>query len=94
MCNFVIFFSVTFAFRLVFYSFIVGDQNSVDIFVWEAGQSSFRYFQSLDFAAVNKIHSFTPASGIGKAFQMLTDPKGSVKSWNGVSLTELEVVSL
>ncbi|XDC76153.1 hypothetical protein R6Z07F_007326 [Ovis aries] len=42
----------------------LGDQNSVDIFVWEAGQSSFRYFQSLDFAAVNKIHSFTPASGI------------------------------
>ncbi|KAI4584561.1 hypothetical protein MJG53_007840 [Ovis ammon polii x Ovis aries] len=50
--------------KLVFYSVIVGDQNSVDIFVWEAGQSSFRYFQSLDFAAVNKIHSFTPASGI------------------------------
>ena len=25
---------------------------------------------------------------------MLTDPKGSVKSWNGFSLTELEVVSL
>ncbi|OWK12555.1 hypothetical protein Celaphus_00003868, partial [Cervus elaphus hippelaphus] len=42
----------------------LGDQNSVNIFVWEAGQSSFRYSQSLDFAAVNKIHSFTPASGI------------------------------
>uniref|UniRef100_A0A8C3XBP1 Adhesion G-protein coupled receptor V1 n=1 Tax=Catagonus wagneri TaxID=51154 RepID=A0A8C3XBP1_9CETA len=41
-----------------------GNQNSVEIFVWETGQSSFRYFQSLDFAAVNKIHSFTPASGI------------------------------
>ncbi|XP_045053798.2 adhesion G-protein coupled receptor V1 [Desmodus rotundus] len=39
-------------------------QNSIDIFVWEPGQSSFRYFQSLDFAAINRIHSFTPASGI------------------------------
>ncbi|XP_036081242.1 adhesion G-protein coupled receptor V1 isoform X3 [Rousettus aegyptiacus] len=42
----------------------LGDQNAVDIFIWEPGQSSFRYFQSLDFAAVNKIHPFTPASGI------------------------------
>ncbi|KAB0406077.1 hypothetical protein E2I00_004999, partial [Balaenoptera physalus] len=41
-----------------------GDQNSIEIFIWEGGQSSFRYFQSLDFATVNKIHSFTPASGI------------------------------
>ncbi|XP_058430567.1 adhesion G-protein coupled receptor V1 isoform X1 [Marmota monax] len=42
----------------------LGDQNSIDIFLWEIGQSSFRYFQSLDFATVNRIHSFTPASGI------------------------------
>ncbi|EPQ10965.1 G-protein coupled receptor 98, partial [Myotis brandtii] len=41
----------------------LGDQSSIDIFIWEPGQSSFRYFQSLDFAA-NRIHSFTPASGI------------------------------
>ncbi|XP_069348971.1 adhesion G-protein coupled receptor V1 [Eulemur rufifrons] len=42
----------------------LGDQNSIDIFIWETGQSSFRYFQSLDFTSVNGIHSFTPASGI------------------------------
>ncbi|XP_036887970.1 adhesion G-protein coupled receptor V1 [Sturnira hondurensis] len=42
----------------------LGGQNSIDIFVWEPGQFSFRYFQSLNFAAVNRIHSFTPASGI------------------------------
>nr|XP_001918372.2 G-protein coupled receptor 98 [Equus caballus] len=42
----------------------LGDQNSIDIFIWETGQSSFRYFQSLDFAAINRIYSFTPASGI------------------------------
>ncbi|ELW52331.1 G-protein coupled receptor 98 [Tupaia chinensis] len=42
----------------------LGNKNSIDIFIWETRQSSFRYFQSLDFAAVNGIHSFTPASGI------------------------------
>ncbi|XP_054544211.1 adhesion G-protein coupled receptor V1 isoform X2 [Talpa occidentalis] len=42
----------------------LGDQNSTDIFIWERGQSSFRYFQSLDYTNVNRIHSFTPASGI------------------------------
>uniref|UniRef100_A0A2K6F8J3 Adhesion G-protein coupled receptor V1 n=1 Tax=Propithecus coquereli TaxID=379532 RepID=A0A2K6F8J3_PROCO len=64
LCNFVIFFPVTFALRFDFYSIIVGDQNSVDIFIWETGRSSFRYFQSLDFTSVDRIHSFTPASGI------------------------------
>lgn len=53
-----------------FYSIIAGDQNAVDIFIWEPGQSSFRYFQSLDFAAINKIHPFTPASGIGMGFSI------------------------
>ncbi|XP_006885449.1 PREDICTED: G-protein coupled receptor 98-like [Elephantulus edwardii] len=38
--------------------------NSTDIFIWETGQSSFRYFQSLDFTTVHQIHSFTPPSGI------------------------------
>ncbi|XP_008827569.1 adhesion G-protein coupled receptor V1 [Nannospalax galili] len=42
----------------------LGDQNTIVIFIWEMGQSSFRYFQSLDFATVNRIHYFTPASGI------------------------------
>ncbi|XP_055460041.1 adhesion G-protein coupled receptor V1 [Psammomys obesus] len=42
----------------------LGNQKSIDIFIWELGQSSFRYFQSLDFAEVNSIRSFTPASGI------------------------------
>ncbi|XP_036063369.1 adhesion G-protein coupled receptor V1 [Onychomys torridus] len=42
----------------------LGNQNSIDIFTWEMGKSSFRYFQSLDFATVNRIRSFTPASGI------------------------------
>ncbi|KAM6225436.1 adhesion G-protein coupled receptor V1 [Rhynchocyon petersi] len=42
----------------------LGSQNSTNIFVWETGQSSFRYFQSLDFATVHQIHSFTAASGI------------------------------
>ncbi|XP_021064109.1 adhesion G-protein coupled receptor V1 [Mus pahari] len=42
----------------------LGNQNAIDIFVWEMGHSSLRYFQSLDVAAVNRIRSFTPASGI------------------------------
>ncbi|KAM9694992.1 adhesion G-protein coupled receptor V1 [Trichechus inunguis] len=42
----------------------LGAKNSIDIFIWETGQSSFRYFQSLDFTTVHRIHSFTPASGI------------------------------
>ncbi|XP_073933195.1 adhesion G-protein coupled receptor V1 isoform X3 [Castor canadensis] len=42
----------------------LGHQNLTDIFIWEMGQSSFRYFQSLDFAPINGIHTFTPASGI------------------------------
>ncbi|XP_058132092.1 adhesion G-protein coupled receptor V1 [Dasypus novemcinctus] len=41
-----------------------GVQNLINIFVWETGQTSFRYFQSLNFTTVNRIHSFTPASGI------------------------------
>ncbi|XP_039111424.1 adhesion G-protein coupled receptor V1 [Hyaena hyaena] len=43
---------------------IIGNQNSIDIFIWETGQSAFRYFQSLDFGNINRIYSFTPASGI------------------------------
>ncbi|XP_031794624.1 adhesion G-protein coupled receptor V1 [Sarcophilus harrisii] len=42
----------------------LGDKSSTDIFIWETGQSSLRYFQSLDFGAINRIHSFTPTSGI------------------------------
>ncbi|XP_036868013.2 adhesion G-protein coupled receptor V1 [Manis javanica] len=42
----------------------LGDQNSTDIFIWETGQPSFRYFQSLGFATVHRIHSFTSSSGI------------------------------
>ncbi|XP_058583121.1 adhesion G-protein coupled receptor V1 isoform X2 [Neofelis nebulosa] len=42
----------------------LGNQNSIDIFIWETGQSSFRYFQSLDFTTINRIYAFTPASGI------------------------------
>ncbi|XP_054994600.1 adhesion G-protein coupled receptor V1 [Sorex araneus] len=49
---------------LIFARAVFLDRSSVDIFIWERGQSSFRYFQSMDFATVNKIHSFTPASGI------------------------------
>ncbi|KAL1783722.1 G-protein coupled receptor 98 [Sigmodon hispidus] len=45
-------------------STFLGNQNSIDIFIWEMGQSSFRYFQSLDLATVNRVRSFTPASGI------------------------------
>ncbi|XP_019318343.2 adhesion G-protein coupled receptor V1 isoform X6 [Panthera pardus] len=41
----------------------LGNQNSIDIFIWETGQSSFRYFQSLDFTTINRIYAFTPASG-------------------------------
>ncbi|XP_036619299.1 adhesion G-protein coupled receptor V1 [Trichosurus vulpecula] len=42
----------------------LGDKSSTDVFIWETGQSSLRYFQTLDFGAVNRIHSFTPTSGI------------------------------
>ncbi|KAM6148616.1 adhesion G-protein coupled receptor V1 [Erethizon dorsatum] len=53
----------------------LGNENSVDIFIWETGQPSFRYFQNLDVATVNRIHSFTPASGI--AHILLTGPEAS-----------------
>ncbi|EHB10698.1 G-protein coupled receptor 98 [Heterocephalus glaber] len=53
----------------------LGDQNSIEIFIWETGQPSFRYFQSVDFATVNRIHSFTPASGI--AHILLAGPEAS-----------------
>ncbi|XP_075398780.1 adhesion G-protein coupled receptor V1 [Tenrec ecaudatus] len=43
---------------------LLGERNSTDVFIWETGQSAFSYFQSLDFATVHQIHSFTPASGI------------------------------
>lgn len=65
----------TFTSNIHFYSIIVGEQNSVDIFIWETGHSAFRYFQSLDFGFVNKMHSFTPASGIGKDLSLLISPK-------------------
>ncbi|XP_033623594.1 adhesion G-protein coupled receptor V1 [Fukomys damarensis] len=59
----------------------LGNQNSVEIFVWETGQPSFRFFQSLDFAPVNRIHSFTPASGIAHVF--LAGPEASaLYSWD------------
>ncbi|ERE81814.1 G-protein coupled receptor, partial [Cricetulus griseus] len=53
---------------VAFYFLLIGNQNSIDIFIWEMGQSSFRYFQSLDFANVNRMRSFTPASGIGSLY--------------------------
>ncbi|PNI73009.1 ADGRV1 isoform 11 [Pan troglodytes] len=59
----------------------LGDQNSIDIFIWEMGQSSFRYFQSLDFAAVNRIHSFTPASGIAHIL-LIGQDMSAVYCWN------------
>nr|XP_011757031.1 G-protein coupled receptor 98 isoform X6 [Macaca nemestrina] len=59
----------------------LGDQNSIDIFVWEMGQSSFRYFQSLDFAAVNGIHSFTPASGIAHIL-LIGQNMSALYCWN------------
>ncbi|XP_045141134.1 adhesion G-protein coupled receptor V1 [Echinops telfairi] len=43
---------------------LLGAKNSTDVFIWETGQSAFRYFQSLDFAPAHQIHAFTPASGI------------------------------
>ncbi|KAL6087981.1 hypothetical protein STEG23_022841, partial [Scotinomys teguina] len=54
---------------------VQGNQNSIDIFIWEMGKSSFRYFQSLDFVTVNRIRSFTPASGI--VHVLLTGPRQS-----------------
>ncbi|XP_054434571.1 adhesion G-protein coupled receptor V1 [Pteronotus mesoamericanus] len=59
----------------------LGDQNSIDIFIWEPGQSSFRYFQSLDFASVNRIHSFTPASGIVHIL-FIGQPVSALYCWN------------
>ncbi|XP_016865453.1 adhesion G-protein coupled receptor V1 isoform X3 [Homo sapiens] len=59
----------------------LGDQNSIDIFIWEMGQSSFRYFQSVDFAAVNRIHSFTPASGIAHIL-LIGQDMSALYCWN------------
>ncbi|KAH0505721.1 G-protein coupled receptor 98 [Microtus ochrogaster] len=59
----------------------LGNQNSVDIFTWEMGQSSFRYFQSLDFATVNRIHSFTPASGIVHIL-LIGQSQSALYCWN------------
>uniref|UniRef100_H0X6E5 Adhesion G-protein coupled receptor V1 n=1 Tax=Otolemur garnettii TaxID=30611 RepID=H0X6E5_OTOGA len=59
----------------------LGNQNSIDIFIWETGQSSFRYFQSLDFASVNRIHSFIPASGIVHLLLMGQDTS-ALYCWN------------
>uniref|UniRef100_A0A2K5BZQ4 Adhesion G-protein coupled receptor V1 n=1 Tax=Aotus nancymaae TaxID=37293 RepID=A0A2K5BZQ4_AOTNA len=58
-----------------------GDQNSIGIFIWEMRQSSFRYFQSLDFAAVNRIHSFTPASGIAHVL-LIGQDMSALYCWN------------
>ncbi|XP_069912554.1 adhesion G-protein coupled receptor V1 [Oryctolagus cuniculus] len=58
-----------------------GDQNSVDIFIWETGQSAFRYFQALDFGIVNGIHSFTPASGIVHIL-LLGQDVSALYGWN------------
>ncbi|XP_059551072.1 adhesion G-protein coupled receptor V1 [Myotis daubentonii] len=58
----------------------LGDQSSIDIFIWEPGQSPFRYFQSLDFAA-NRIHSFTPASGIGHIL-LIGHTVSALYGWN------------
>ncbi|KAM4875921.1 adhesion G-protein coupled receptor V1 [Thomomys bottae] len=56
-------------------------KNSVDIFIWEMGQYSFRHFQLLDFSPVERIHSFIPASGI--AHILLMGQAGSaLYRWN------------
>ncbi|XP_037657723.1 adhesion G-protein coupled receptor V1 [Choloepus didactylus] len=58
-----------------------GVLNLINIFIWERGQTSFRYFQFLNFTTVNKIHSFTPASGI--VHILLIGPHGSaLYCWN------------
>uniref|UniRef100_A0A8C5REZ8 Adhesion G protein-coupled receptor V1 n=1 Tax=Laticauda laticaudata TaxID=8630 RepID=A0A8C5REZ8_LATLA len=35
-----------------------------EIFIWETGQFSFRYFQSISVRTVNAIHTFSPPSGL------------------------------
>ncbi|XP_028615942.1 adhesion G-protein coupled receptor V1 [Grammomys surdaster] len=59
----------------------VGNQKSIDIFVWEMGQLSLRYFQSLGLAMVNRIRSFTPASGIVHILLTAHD-RSALYCWN------------
>nr|XP_033775700.1 adhesion G-protein coupled receptor V1 [Geotrypetes seraphini] len=49
--------------KVLFFSFTESN-NSNEVFLWEAGQSFFRHFQSLSFGAVTGIHSFIPSSGL------------------------------
>ncbi|KAM5298193.1 adhesion G-protein coupled receptor V1 [Ctenodactylus gundi] len=58
-----------------------GDRNSVDIFTWETGQPAFQYFQSLDFGTVNRIYSFTPASGLAHVL-LLGQEASALWYWN------------
>ncbi|KAJ6669788.1 hypothetical protein lerEdw1_000337 [Lerista edwardsae] len=43
---------------------VLGSSSTCEVFVWETGQSSFKYFQSLFINAVNEIHTFIPPSGL------------------------------
>ncbi|XP_043920117.1 adhesion G-protein coupled receptor V1 [Protopterus annectens] len=40
-----------------------GSSGNGRLFVWESGQSFFRLLQSIQFGAVNQLHSFIPSSG-------------------------------
>uniref|UniRef100_A0A8C8RXK2 Adhesion G-protein coupled receptor V1 n=1 Tax=Pelusios castaneus TaxID=367368 RepID=A0A8C8RXK2_9SAUR len=55
--------------------------NSSEVFVWETGQSSFRHFQSLSSSTINKIHAFTPASGLVHVL-LAGKNRSALYSWN------------
>ncbi|XP_019373727.1 PREDICTED: G-protein coupled receptor 98 [Gavialis gangeticus] len=55
--------------------------NSIEILVWETGQSFFRHFQSLPFYAITKIHSFMPPSGLVHVLLAGKDAS-ALYSWN------------
>ncbi|XP_039203978.1 adhesion G-protein coupled receptor V1 isoform X8 [Crotalus tigris] len=55
--------------------------STCEIFVWETGQFSFRYFQSISVRAVNAIHTFFPPSGLVHVLFASKD-KSTLYSWN------------
>ncbi|ETE65236.1 G-protein coupled receptor 98, partial [Ophiophagus hannah] len=55
--------------------------STCEIFVWETGQFSFRYFQSISIRAVNAIHTFFPPSGLVHVLFASKDIS-ALYSWN------------
>ncbi|XP_063151499.1 adhesion G-protein coupled receptor V1 [Candoia aspera] len=65
----------------IYLIFAKGLNSTCEIFVWETGQFSFRYFQSISVRAVNTIHTFFPPSGLVHVLFASRD-KSALYFWN------------